>query len=399
VAVEAETSKKILIVDDDASVANTVEKALERYNISVVRAMDLETAFYLFTQNRFDAVLVELEFAPLPGLALIQKWRIHENRERRSTPFIVISGQSRDVPDEALISELGDVEILNKPLVLPQLLGCLGRSDVTKKRMSAYEEFKEKVLSHYTDAGKFDRAAEVVRKNLYVLGTRGLEILYDLYEKADRFEDALNIVNQMLETKSTDISLINAKGRLLLRLKKYDEAAVCLEKADGLAPGKIDRINAMAGMYLSLDRPKDSVKKFQEVLDLSPENPDLKFEMFSRLYECGFDHEAIEFGKKSASPIEIVRHYNNRGVLLSKGGNTAQALIEYERALKFYPKFRENYRIYFNMAVAHTFTRSREDFLRAEVELQRCLELAPEFDKAIKKLEMVQKALKRAPGG
>jgi tetratricopeptide (TPR) repeat protein len=390
---ESKFTHEILVVDDDGPVAQSLEKALVRYKVKVHRALDLESALVAFAKNQFDAVLVELEFAPIPGLALIQKWRNHKVAEKRSTPFIVTSGQSRDAADECLIRELGDVEILGKPFNVPQILTYLSRAAATRKRVLAFEEFQQKILIHYANGGNFEVAAEIVLKKIPEFGAMGLELLYDLYERANKFEEALQIVTQMLESKPSDIALINTKGRLLLRLKKYADAAVWLEKADALAPGKIVRLNEMAGMYLSLNRPNDAIKKFNELLEISPENPDLKFEMFSKLYECGFDDKALEFGKKTASPMDIVRHYNNRGVLLSKEGKTDEALIEYDRAIRFFPKYKENYRIYFNMAVAHTLTKSRENLELAAAALIKCLELAPEFDKAVKKLESVRGTL------
>ena len=61
---------KILIVDDDPAVAQGLDEPLSKYQIKVDKASNLETALYLFNTNRYDVCLVEVEFAPLPGLAL-----------------------------------------------------------------------------------------------------------------------------------------------------------------------------------------------------------------------------------------------------------------------------------------------------------------------------------------
>jgi tetratricopeptide (TPR) repeat protein len=142
-----------------------------------------------------------------------------------------------------------------------------------------------------------------------------------------------------------------------------------------------------------LKQPDASVAKFRELLALNPENPELKFEMFAKLYQHGFDDQAISFGKETAQPMEIVRHYNNKGVLLAKAGNMAEAVTEYKRALRFYPKFKQNYRIYFNIALAYTNEKNREAYVQAQEYLEKCLELQPEFDKAKNTLDVVRKAL------
>ena len=91
--------------------------------------------------------------------------------------------------------------------------------------------------------GKSDteKAAEQVQKKLPELGPKGLNILYDLYEKANRFEDALNLVTPMLERDPNNIGLLNAKGRLLMRLGRFADAKACLQKSDELAPQNIER--------------------------------------------------------------------------------------------------------------------------------------------------------------
>src|SRR5690606_18493700 len=126
---------------------------------------------------------------------------------------------------------------------------------------------------------------------------------------------------------------------------------------------------------------------------LHPDTPDRKFEMFGKLFDAGFDSDAVAFGKECANPMEIVRHYNNKGVIHSRDKRNDEAIKEYRRALQFYPSFKENYRIYFNIGLAHMQQKSRDAYLEAEKQLTKCLELAPDFEKAQKALEMVEKAL------
>lgn len=384
---------KILIVDDDPAVAQGLDEPLSKYNIKVDKAASLETALYLFNTNRYEVCLLEVEFAPLPGLAFVQKWRAHDIAEKRSTAFVMMTGNKSSDSNAGLMKELGDLETINKPFAVIQLLPYLSRGQATRKRLLAYLDMKSKVVDFYEKSNDFDKAAAQVQKRLPELGVKGLNMLYELYEKANRFEDALNLVGPMLEKDQNNISLLNAKGRLLMRLGRFVEAKECLVKADNLAPQNIERLNEVATAYLHLKDPENSIKKFKEILDLNPEKPDLKFEMFSKLYEAGYDEHAVTFGKETAKPMEIVRHYNNKGVMLSKDGFTDQALIDYHRALRFYPQFKENYRIHFNIALANIQARSIESYMEAERNLNRCLELSPEFEKAKNTLDTLTKLI------
>ena len=388
---------KILVVDDDPSIAQSLEEPLSRYNIKVDKAPALETAFYLFNQNRYDVVLVELEFEPLPGLALVQKWRQHDSVERRMTSFIVMSGNKTTDQNEGLIRELGDLEVLSKPFGVIQILPYLSRAMALRIRTLAYYDLKAKILDYYEKKGDFDKAAEQVQKRLPDLGPKGLSMLYDLYERGNKLEEALAVVTPMLDKDPNNIALLNARARLLMRLGRFQEAKVVLEKADELAPQNIARLNDMATAYIELKEADKSVKTFKQIMKLTPENPDAKFEMYAKLYDGGFDNQAIQFGKETAKPMEIVRHYNNKGVMLSKDGNSDNALVEYRRALGFYPKFKENYRIHFNIALAHLQLKTREGVEVAVKNLKMCLELEPTFEKAKKTLEAIEKSATPKP--
>ena len=113
---------KILIVDDDPSVGIALENAMARHKITVAKASDLETAIYKFNTERFEVVIIELEFGPLPGLALIQKWRAHEMMEKRNTGFIVAASSQRTAGQDNLAGELSDIETVVKPIKDIQLL-------------------------------------------------------------------------------------------------------------------------------------------------------------------------------------------------------------------------------------------------------------------------------------
>lgn len=385
---------KILVVDEDITTAQALEEPLQRQGVKVDKATNLDTALYLYNQARYEVVLIELNFSTLPGLAMVQKWRAHEKIDRRCCGFIMMHGNKMlDSANDGLIKELGDLETINKPITSIKLLPYLSRALATYRRLVALAEVKDKVLNYYEKSGDFEKAAQHVQKHLSEVGPRGLDMLFDIYEKAERYEDALKVLDPLIEKTPNSISLMNSKARLLLKTGNVEEARKILEKCDALAPQNIDRLNEMATMYLHLKKPEMSVDKFKEILQLSPENPDVKFEMFSKLFDHGFDEHAAAFGKDCTKPMEIVRHYNNKGVLLSRDGMSDKALEEYQRALKFYPTFKENYRIYYNKALALSQKGSLESLAEAVELLKTCLQLQPNFEKARNTLQTLERII------
>ncbi len=383
---------KVLVIDDDPAFLNAVEQMFAKHHITVMKASDLESALYLYNQNRFDVVLIELDFAPLPGLAFIQKWRQHDISEKRQTGFIVMASNQRTSGQDGLAKELEDIEIVSKPFKDIQILPFLARATATKQRLLSFAEFKDKIVTPYIKSGNTEKAIEKVQAMIPQIGDKGRRLLLNIYEGDSRWQDTLDTALKMLEAKQNDIGLNNTAGRMYMKLGSFSMAKPFIEKADQLAPQNIDRITELATLYLQLKEPEKSVDRFKQLIKLNPEQPDYKFEAFKKLYDAGYDNHAIAFGKEVANPMEIVRHYNNKGVLLAKDGKVTEAIEEYNRALKFFPKFKENYRIYYNLALSHLQLKTADDVKKAEVYFLKALELEPTYEKAKAALAALTKA-------
>ena len=387
---------KILIVDDDPSVAQAIIEPLGRHAVKTDKASTLDTALYLFNTNRYDVVLLEIEFEPMPGLALVQKWRQHDIVDKRSTAFIMLAGNKNVENFQGTLRELGHLELLIKPFSMPQLITHLSRALITQGRLKAVLEAQTKVMSYFEKTGDLAKAADYIKSRLHEMGPAGYNMLYDLYEKGGNYTEAMGVVDGLLAKDPKNIALLNTKGRLLMKLGNFAEAKMYMERADAVAPHNIQRLTDLSDAFLNLKDPDGAVKTFDKLLPLKADEPGAKFEMFDKLYNFGFDEHAIKFGKEHAQPVEIVRHYNNKGVLLSKDGNTEKALTEYQRALRFYPKFRENYRILYNVALANIGLKTRDSLRIAQQSLVKCIELAPDFEKAKTLLKTVEESLNKS---
>lgn len=392
---------KILIVDGDPTVAAGLKGPLDRHGVKVLGASDLESALYLFNQNRIEVAIIELAFEKMPGLVLVQRWRAHEVQEKRFTGFIVATGNSKDKYNEEimLLKELKDIEVVEKPLTVPAILSYLSRGKATRARALKMEDLRTNIFALAKQGGKFDKAVSMIQSSMTDLGTRGQKMLIDLYETHGKFADALGVVEQLLQQDPNNIAAINDKGRLLLKMGQHQDALKFMERADKAAPENIERINDLATLYLKMNQPKNAVEKMKQYIEFHPDKPDLKFEMFSRLYDFGYDEHAQNLCEETTSPMEVVRYYNNKGVALAKAGNVEGALTEYERSLKFYPKFKENYRILYNIALAHLSKKTRGSYGVALEYVNKCLEMKPTFDKALKTKASIVAALAKPGNG
>ena len=107
---------RILVVDDDDGIRNTLEQQLELYGFDVVGARDGVEAFDQFALSRPDLVLSDLAMPRADGFALIQKIR-----SVSETPILVLSVRGGDV-DKVRALDLGADDFVVKPFSTPELL-------------------------------------------------------------------------------------------------------------------------------------------------------------------------------------------------------------------------------------------------------------------------------------
>ncbi len=388
---------KVLLIDQDKSIANGLKRPFDQAKIKLDAATDLGTALYVFNQNIYPVILIDIDFSELPALVLVQRWRSHDNLDKKCSGLVLLLGNRRalEPAEKKLIDELEDIEVLVKPIVPPKLLALLQKSFQKRNQRLKYAELVRQARTLASKAETLPEAKVFVQTQLKHLGAKGYDLLRELYEQTQEITQALDAVEGWLKAAPKNLSALNHKGRLLLKLGKIQDALKIMEEADKEAPQNIDRINDMASAYLLAKNPDKAVEKMREMIHLHKDQTELKFEMFSKLYEHGFDDHAIHLCKETSDPREVVRHYNNLGVALAKGDQVDRAITEYERALRYFPKSKENYKIFFNLALSHITYKNSDHYLLARDYLKKSLELKGDFDKAQRTLESVEDQLKK----
>jgi len=379
----SELPKRILYATSELAGTQEVFSFLEKQGVKVSTAVDLSTCLYHLNNSVIEVAVIQSEFPELRGLAIAQRIRAHQIPDKAMTGIVLIQGR-KDIPkgDSMLAVELGGVENIAYPFKGVQLIPYLQRVYAWRRQELAFFELNSKVIAYHRKAGSFDKALEAVKKKIPELGAKGPQLMIELYKDANRFDEALALVDGLIaRSDKEDIRLINTRGMLLLKLGRMDEAKEVLEKADKLAPDNIQRLESMADVYLEKNDPDSALKAMSKVVKMKPDQPEGKFGMFDKLCKRGFAEHARKLCQETTLPEEIVRHYNNKGVLLAKEGSVDVAMASYEQALIFFPNHKENYKIHFNMALAHINAKKPDSMARARVALKKVLDLEPEFEK------------------
>ena len=126
---------KILVIDDEKSIRNTLAEILAAEDHEVLSAEDGPTGLELFGENKFDVVLCDIKMQEMDGMEVLDK--ILE--QPRDVPVIMISGHG-DIEIAVEAIKKGAFDFLEKPLDLNRLLitirNALERSDlITETRV------------------------------------------------------------------------------------------------------------------------------------------------------------------------------------------------------------------------------------------------------------------------
>ncbi len=108
---------RILVVEDDKTIAAFVAKGLEEAGYAVDFAPDGEEGLARALETDYDAAIIDVMLPKRDGLSLIDEMR----RRRRSTPVLILSAR-RSVDDRVKGLQAGGDDYLTKPFAFAELL-------------------------------------------------------------------------------------------------------------------------------------------------------------------------------------------------------------------------------------------------------------------------------------
>ena len=184
---------KILVIDDEKSIRNTLAEILAAEDHEVLSAEDGPTGLELYGENKFDVVLCDIKMQEMDGMEVLEK--IIE--QPKDVPVIMISGHG-DIEIAVEAIKKGAFDFLEKPLDLNRLLitirNALERSDlitetrVLKRKISKTNEMIgeseaiEKIKEMITRVAPTDARVMITGDN----GTGKELVARWLHEKSNR---------------------------------------------------------------------------------------------------------------------------------------------------------------------------------------------------------------------
>jgi DNA-binding NtrC family response regulator len=108
---------KILVIDDEKSIRNTLKEILEAEQHEVISAEDGASGLELYGENKFDVVLCDIKMQEMDGMEVLDKLL----EQPYDAPVIMISGHG-DIEIAVEAIKKGAFDFLEKPLDLNRLL-------------------------------------------------------------------------------------------------------------------------------------------------------------------------------------------------------------------------------------------------------------------------------------
>jgi DNA-binding response OmpR family regulator len=113
-------NERILVVEDEPTIATSLRDDLEIEGFTVEVAVDGTTALTRILEGKFDLVLLDLMLPGLDGFSVCREARLKGNR----TPIIMLTAKGQEV-DKVVGLELGADDYITKPFSRRELLARL----------------------------------------------------------------------------------------------------------------------------------------------------------------------------------------------------------------------------------------------------------------------------------
>jgi two-component system, NtrC family, nitrogen regulation response regulator NtrX len=147
---------RILVIDDERAIRNTLKEVLEYEKHEVDLAEDGPSGLEMFTSNSYDVVLCDIKMAKMDGIEVLA--RLEEIST--TVPVIMISGHGNiDTAVEAI--KKGAYDFLEKPLDLNRLLITIRNAMDKSTLINQTQVLKNKVSKMYEIVGNSDAILQV----------------------------------------------------------------------------------------------------------------------------------------------------------------------------------------------------------------------------------------------
>jgi DNA-binding response OmpR family regulator len=185
--IAAPAKKKILLVDDEATIVQSLRYNLERSGYAVMAAGDGRSAVALAASENPDLIILDIMLPLLDGIEACK-----EIRKTSSVPIIMLTAKDQEF-DKVLALELGADDYVTKPFALGEMIA---RVKARLRRSEVDAETRDEAITIGDISIDRSRQRLVVRGGTVALAPKEFRLLHLLMENRGRI-----VTRQMLLEK------------------------------------------------------------------------------------------------------------------------------------------------------------------------------------------------------
>ena len=147
---------RILVIDDEESIRNTLQEILEYEKYSVDLAEEGTQGLEFVKKNDYNVILCDIKMPNMDGIDVLER----VTRLQPDTPVIMISGHGNiDTAVESI--KKGAYDFIEKPLDLNRLLITIKNAQDKSTLVEETKRLKQKVSKNYQMVGNSSSLTQV----------------------------------------------------------------------------------------------------------------------------------------------------------------------------------------------------------------------------------------------
>lgn len=318
-----------LVVDSDETIHNNLTQLFKQFpEFRIVPfTSGMAADEWCREHGRPGLIIQEWKCRDLPGAAFLQRVR---QRGWHDVPVVVLSSlvTKKDAP---LLKEMGVTEVFEKPVVKDAFIAALVFALIQEKDPTDLGILERKI-SRYLNMENFEYAQLLKsRIDIHPKASAGhkkyIESLF-LFHRG-RYHDAKSSAMQAAQSGGDPLKCLTVLARSLVRLRDFDGAVKCFERARTLSPENVERLCELADVLADLGR----YERAEEALVNAR-----KIDQTSEMVQVAESKVAIKSGDPEKAR-QIIEHMSQVSGLVSEMNNSAVALVkvgQFEQSVTLY---------------------------------------------------------------
>jgi tetratricopeptide (TPR) repeat protein len=323
-----------LVVDPDQSQQKFLRESLTELGVAEIKTCDdaTDACEYLKANGSVDLVIGEWKQHGMDGGAFIQHVRHNGYADK---PILIFSSLV-DEAAEQLINEVGGVFVITKPCPKKSFQQQLSDQFNRWRYPLAAEDLEQKIRISLS-SGDVDYARQLMvqfENNPKVEATRKKFLKACFAFQAGQYREARQMILENAKVNMPSHKEIGLLGKILLKLGEFADAQKCLEQANVMVPGNIERLCDLADVASEMGQEDEIMKYMNEAREIGGETGMVTAAYARHATALGKGDDVRRFMVNEDVARNVVAYMNNLGVAHAYTGKYKESIDSYVKAIK-----------------------------------------------------------------